>query len=73
MLGFSDYFSKERRSPGNELPNVTETIFARTAKDIIPGIEAGLNQLLAKIEGEFKIKTPPIDAKTDPKSPKMGC
>jgi hypothetical protein len=39
---------------------------ARTANDIIPGIEDGLNQLVARIEGELSIKTLPIEAKIDP-------
>lgn len=47
-------------------------MLANTAREIIPGIEAGLNQLFAIIEGEFKIKTFPIAANMDPNSPKRG-
>jgi hypothetical protein len=47
-------------------PRVIEIKFARTAKEMIAGIEVGLNQLVARIDGEFKIKTLPIDAKVDP-------
>lgn len=39
---------------------------ANTAKDIMPGIDEGLNQLLAKIDGEFKTKMFPMAAKADP-------
>ncbi len=52
--------------PGNPPPSVTEIKLARTAKDIMPGIDAGLNQLFARIDGELSIKTLPIAAKTDP-------
>ncbi len=47
-------------------------MLASTAKDMIPGIDEGLNQLLAKIDGEFNMNTLPTAAKTDPISPKIG-
>lgn len=53
-------------NPGRPLPKVTEIKLARTAKEIMPGIEEGLNQLFANIEGEFKIKMFPIAAKIEP-------
>lgn len=72
MVGFYASLSYERTNPGNALPNVTETMLASTAKDMIPGIDEGLNQLLAKIDGEFNMKTLPTAAKTEPISPKIG-
>lgn len=53
-------------NPGIPLPNVREIKLAKTAKDITPGIDYGLNQLLAKIDGEFKTKIFPIAARADP-------
>lgn len=53
-------------NPGNPLPNVRDIKLANTAKDIMPGIDEGLNQLLAKIDGEFKTKMFPMAAKADP-------
>jgi hypothetical protein len=53
-------------SPGSALPKVTEIMLASTATEIMPGIEAGLNQLLARIEGELSIKILPIAARAEP-------
>jgi hypothetical protein len=47
-------------------------MLASTATEIMPGIDEGLNQLLAKMEGEFNIKTLPTAAKIEPMSPKIG-
>lgn len=58
--------SMDKTRPGIAFPRVTETKLAKTAKEITPGIEAGLNQLLASIEGEFRTKTLPIAANNDP-------
>lgn len=58
--------SPAKTRPGIAFPNVTETRLAKTAKEITPGIEAGLNQLLASIEGEFSTKTLPTAANNDP-------
>lgn len=53
-------------NPGSPLPNVRDIKLANTAKDIMPGIDEGLNQLFAIIEGEFKTKIFPMAAKADP-------
>ena len=53
-------------SPGRELPKAIEIILASTAIEIMPGIEAGLNQLLARMEGELRIKILPTAASIEP-------
>lgn len=58
--------SLAKTKPGIAFPRVTETRLAKTAKEITPGIEAGLNQLLARIEGELSTKTLPMAASSDP-------
>lgn len=59
--------------PGTALPSVTDMRLAKTASEITPGMEAGLNQLLAKIEGEFRIKILPTAAKMEPIKHHSGC
>ena len=53
-------------NPGRELPKAIEIMLARTETDMIPGMETGLNQLLARIDGELRTKILPIAASTDP-------
>ena len=60
-------------SPGSEAPNETDTKFIRTLAVMILGNAYWLNQLLATIEGEFKMKTLPIDDKIDPNKHHPGC
>lgn len=45
---------------------MTDIKLAKTASEITPGMEADLNQLLARIEGELSIKILPTAAKKDP-------
>lgn len=60
-------------SPGRAFPKVTDIRFARMVKVITPGIDYGLNQLLAKMEGEFRMKTLPMEARIDPAKHHPGC
>jgi hypothetical protein len=53
-------------NPGNALPREIDMRLANTENEIMPGIEAGLNQLLARIEGELRMKIFPIAAKIEP-------
>lgn len=58
--------------PGRPPPNVTEIRFASTAKEIMPGIDAGLNQLVARIDGELRTNTFPTAATADPNMHSVG-
>ena len=60
-------------SPGTAAPAVIESKLARTAIDMIPGMLAGLNQLLPMMEAEFRIKIFPITANTEPARHNSGC
>lgn len=60
-------------SPGNDPPIETDTKFIRTLAVIILGNAYWLNQLLATIEGELRMKTLPIDAKIEPTKHHPGC
>lgn len=66
-------FSSLTKKPGRELPRATEIRFASTANEMIAGIEAGLNQLLAIIEGEFNMKIFPMAASRDPNRHQKTC
>ena len=63
----------ERTRPGIDAPVVTESMLASTQTDIIPGMLAGLNQLLPMMEAEFRIKIFPIAANTEPARHNSGC
>lgn len=52
--------------PGSALPRATDIKLAKTENDIMPGIEAGLNQLFARIEGEFRINMFPMALRIEP-------
>ena len=59
-------------SPGKDAPSVIDIRFAKTENDIILGIDEGLNQLLARIEGEFKMKIFPIALRAEPTKHQTG-
>ena len=59
--------SGDRIKPGSDAPIVTEIKLNKTAIEMIFGTDSTLNQLLAIIEGEFKMKIFPKAVKAEPK------
>lgn len=55
-----------RMSPGRAAPSVIEIWFAKTVKNMIPGMFAGVNQLTATLIAELRTNKFPKAAKKDP-------
>ena len=69
---WSTVASFSKISPGRDAPSVIDIRFARTENDIILGIDDGLNQLLARIEGEFRMNILPTALKAEPTKHRAG-